>query len=428
MNPPAPWTCPFCALLCDSFGVEAGPPLTLTGSDCPRARHALAAFDGAAARPRVDGRDCELDAALDAAAAVLAASRQPLFGGLGADVAGARALYALACETGAISDPARSAGLIQGLRALQDRGGFSATLAEVRTRADLIVCVTGSPAARYPEFLHRCGIAGPEDERLALLPAEGDLFDTVALLAALVAGRLPAHQAPPELTALSSRLSAARYAVLVYEPGRLPAHGALIIESIQRIVATLNRATRAAALALGGDDGAATVNQVFAWLSGLPLRSRAGPSGLEHEPLCFEAGRLLADGAVDALLWVSSFNPESTPPPTDLPCVVLGHPRMKPGPERVFIPVTTPGIGAAGHLFRTDGVVMLPLHALRDDGLPGVGEVVRRLTQKVRGLAPSPSGAEGRGSNGACAPLDGPKSGGLWPPARRSGWGPAGAQ
>jgi formylmethanofuran dehydrogenase subunit B len=388
----APWTCPFCPLLCDSFGVELGTPgtpLALSGSECPRARSALAAFGGTVAteRPRVDGRDCDLDTALAAAASLLAASRQPLFGGLGTDVAGARALYALACETGAICDPARGPALMHGLRALQDRGGFSTTLAEVRTRADLIVCITGEPTPRYPEFFRRCGVGEPEGARTEILPLHGDLFDSVALLAALVAGRLAVddERVPADLAALSERLHAARYAVLVYESSRLPAHGALIVEAIQRIVATLNRSTRAASLALGGDDGAATVNQVFAWLSGLPLRSRSGPAGLEHEPLCFDAERLLADGAVDMLLWVSSFGPEPAPPPADLPRIVLGHPRMRLLQEaEVFIPVSTPGIGSGGHLFRTDGSVLLPLHPLYDDGLPGVSEVVQRLTEAVR--------------------------------------------
>jgi formylmethanofuran dehydrogenase subunit B len=50
----------------------------------------------------------------------------------------------------------------------------------------------------------------------------------------------------------------------------------------------------------------------------------------------------------------------------------------------VFIPVSTPGIGAGGHLFRTDGSVMLPLRRLYDDGLPSVSDVVRRLTDTVK--------------------------------------------
>jgi len=390
----APWTCPFCPLLCDMFGVEVGAPgtpLKLVGSDCPRARDGLAHFDaaGSKAQPQVDGRDCDLDTALAAAASLLAGSRQPLFGGLGTDVAGARALYALACETGAICDPAQGKALMHGLRALQDRGGFSTTLAEVRTRADLIVCMTEDPAAHYPEFFRRCGAGEREDLAIETLPLHGDLFDSVALIAALVAGRVRADddRVPAELAALSARLKAARYAVLVYESGRLPAQGALIIEAIQRIVATLNRSTRAASLPLGGGDGASTVNQVFAWLSGLPLRSRAGPLGLEHEPLCFDAERLLADGAADTLLWVSSYGPEPAPPSTKVPCIVLGHPAMRlpqGSAQSVFIPVSTPGIGSGGHLFRTDGSVMLPLRPLYGDGLPGVADVVRRLTDTVR--------------------------------------------
>jgi len=46
----------------------------------------------------------------------------------------------------------------------------------------------------------------------------------------------------------------------------------------------------------------------------------------------------------------------------------------------VFIPVATPGLTSAGHLFRTDGTVLMPLHAAYADGLPSVADVVQRLT------------------------------------------------
>jgi formylmethanofuran dehydrogenase subunit B len=420
---PAPWTCPFCPLLCDSFAVKAEPSgarLGLVGSDCARANAALARFGAAPAnaRAQINGRAVETDGAIAAAAALLANSRQPLFGGLGTDVAGARALYRLACETGAICDPANGRALMHGLRSLQDRGAFTTTLAEVRNRADLIVCMTGDPSARLPEFYRRCGLgevgadgtamarhvavlrslpapgdhalptglAGITTEAIAL---HGDLFTTASVLAALVAGRV-VRDAPAPLAALAARLLAARYAVIVWEGAVLPAHGALLAETINAIVGTLNRSTRAAAFPLGGGDGAATVNQVFAWLGGLPLRSRLGPLGLEHEPLRFDAQRLLADGAVDALLWVASFGTEPSPPaPLHLPRVVLAHPDtvLPAGPgDSVFIPVATPGIGSAGHLFRTDGVVLMPLSAVYADTLPTVADVVGRLTLAVQAL------------------------------------------
>ena len=405
------WTCPFCPLLCDGFAVEvaAGQPLSLRGSECPRGRAGLALFDAAplvAAQPSLGGVVCDLDTAIVASAALLGKSYQPLFGGLGTDVAGARALYALAEATGAISDHAEGAELMHAVRAAQDRGGYSTTLAEVRSRADLVVCIGGLPTERHPEFLRRMALL-PGDPRLALIGASvvaadegagagsgavtgadrevdsGPLFDTVARLAALVEERSGVGAAP-ELTALAERLRAAKYAVLVYETARLPRHGALIIEMIQRIVATLNRHTRAAALALGGGGGAATVNESFTWLSGLPLRQRVGPFGLEHEPVLYDAARLIKDGAVDLLLWVSSFSVAPCPPGDGLPRIVIGHPALAHGGAEVFIPVTTPGIGSAGHLFRTDGGVLLPLHALRADGLPTLAEVLGRIVRAMR--------------------------------------------
>jgi formylmethanofuran dehydrogenase subunit B len=348
-----------------------------------------------------------MDEAVAEAARRLATWRQPLFGGLGTDIAGARALYRLAARTGAICDHADGRAMMHGLRAQQDRGQFTATLAEVRARADLVVCIDTDAIARFPEFFNRCEFDGPDGPRTALvflgtpvpdgLPpaleahavhATGDTFDDLQQLAALVA--LQQVRAPhAELAALAARLRAARYAVFVWEPGVLPAHGALWAEALHRLVATLNRHTRAATFALGGGDGAASVNQVFTWLSGLPLRTRAGPDGLEHEPVRFDAQRLVADRAVDGLLWISSFEPARVPPVPDelaLSRIVLGPPAMAQrlvAHDSVFIPVATPGLNGAGHLFRTDGLVVVPLVAARDDGLPGVADVLARIAQRI---------------------------------------------
>ncbi len=413
------WTCPFCLLLCDDLSVrisESGAAWELAHGDCAAARAGLAQFPATPshATPSVDGAPCGLPEAVAAAARLLAASGQPLFGGLGTDVSGARAVYRLASQTGAMCDPAHGTALMHSVRALQDRGGFTTTLAEVRTRADVIVCLGGLPTGDAADFFARCGLGealvpkrhvvvlgGSADDHLGLaamglhegvttesVPLGGDLFATVAMLAGVLARRA-LRNVPAPLAALAERLLTARYAVIVGQTSRFPAHAALLIEAVNRSVATLNLSTRAGAVWLGGGNGAGTVNEVFTWLSGLPLRSRAGPLGLEHEPVCFDAQRLLGDGAVDCLLWVSSFDAACLPPPTQVPLIVLGHPALAASatrPGAVFIPVSTPGIGSAGHLFRADGGAVLPLLPIYRDSLPGLGEVLGSVSQALESL------------------------------------------
>jgi formylmethanofuran dehydrogenase subunit B len=403
-SPSPGWTCPFCSLLCEGWTAPAQ-----AAEACPRARRSLDDHRAAGdlSQASVDGRAMGLDAALDAAAARLAAWRQPLFAGLGTDIAGVRSLYRLAARVGAICDHADGAALMHGLRALQDRGQYTATLAEVRSRADLVVAV-GTAATEYPLFFRRIGIgetaspcrrvvfvgaaAPAELTGVAVdeVPGSGDLFADLQQLAALVGAR-PVRGADPALAALAEALRASSYAVLVWEGARLPAEGALLVEALNRIVGTLNRHTRAATFGLGGSDGGHAVNQTLAWLSGLPSRTRVSPQGLQHEPRGFDTARLLADGAVDGLLWISSFDAARLPPPNRLGCVVLGPPAMAARlrdagalDDAVFVAIATPGLNAAGHLFRLDGPIVLPLDAAdRDAGLPGVAAVLDALAARL---------------------------------------------
>lgn len=368
---------------------QSGPPLSLRSGSCAKLqagldRFAVAAGPAAHALPAcIAGQPAALDDAVAHAAALLRNSRQAVFGGLGTDVAGARALFRLATACGAICDGGDA--LMQSTRALQDRGGFATSMAEVRARADVLLCLGSPPGERYPLFDERCGLQ-PADARWLVLAPGGqaaDFLAPVARLAALLEGRSTAC-APADLSQAAERLQAAEYAVVVIETARLGAQGALLIEMLQRVVASLNRKRRAAALTLGGANGTGTVNAVFTWMSGLPLRTRLAAQGFEHAPLAFDAPRLLVDGDADLLLWLASFGGEAAAPATraGTPRIVIGHPLFASEPADVFIPVATPGIHHAGHLFRTDGVVLMPLHplpGLADAGLPTAEAVLKQL-------------------------------------------------
>lgn len=403
---PPPWTCPFCSLHCDSLALAAQDDgaWRLDGTDCARALAGLGHVPSRAvtSTPLVQGQPATLDEALDAAAALLRGRQAPLVGGWATDILGARALFRLTAALGAVGDHAHGEALTTALRAQQDRGGYTTTLAEVRERADLVLCVGSQPSAHYPEFFRRCAAGEPVNgtpRRIVFLgapvdaalpatitqsqPLAGDLFDTLSLLEALVAKR-PVRQAPEALATLAQQLRDAHYPVLVIETGALPAHGALVIEAVARLVNLMNLTGRAAMISLGGSDGGYSAQQAHTWLSGLPLRTRFGPAGMDHDPVRHSTARLLGNAEADALVWVASITPDDAVPDTALPRVVFGHPAL-PVPEGdvVFIPVATPGIGSGGQLYRSDGTVIVPLHPVIDQALPALPAVVTGLLQRL---------------------------------------------
>ena len=444
------WVCPFCALLCDDVAIRrsADGALDAPNTRCPKLAHALAGYGAADAHASasIDGANACADDALDRAAHLLARARRPLFGGLATDVAGTRALYELAAATGAALDHLHGDALAAAILAQQDRGSFFATLSEVRTRADLVIVFACRPAARYPRFYERAlgdtdlarriVFVGCDADPAAvdyasrandvsvetLLPGV-DAHDTLARWSALVESRSgaakPAGGDAATLAALVERIGAARFTAFVYEPAALPGdHRALLIEALNRIVKAVNRSARAGGVALGGNDGAVTVNQTLTWLSGMPLRTRVakparleGEPPLDHDPYRYRTGRLLARREIDLLLWVASFDPEPLPAALDpdVPAIVLGHPALAGAiaaaqrPATVFVPVATPGIDAGGHLFRVDNTVALPLAAARGIALPSVADVLARVGERIAALAVAAADAPAAAAPGIVA-------------------------
>jgi formylmethanofuran dehydrogenase subunit B len=426
------WTCPFCPLLCDDItAVVRDDEIATPDVDCPRLARGLASFSGstAACKPAIDAQDTDLDSALSRAVEILRNARRPLFGGLSTDVAGARALYPLAAGCGAILDHRHGDAMSASTLALQDRGAFFTTLSEIRARADLIVVVGCQPSLRYPRLYERTlGGAGrtrelsfvgcPVDSAATRVAnasthsmlEHADLHDVLAIWSALADGRAVSAirgdtGMAAALAALAERIGAARYTAIVYEPAAMPGpHAALLIEALSRIVKAVNRTTRAGALALGGDDGALSVNQAVTWLSGFALRTRvsmpvrlADTPPLDHDPYRYRTERLLAEREVDALLWISSFQPEPLPSALDenVPAIVLGHPALSRvlkarAAATVFIPVATPGMDSGGHLFRIDTSVVAPLTAARETGLPTLASIAALLSEALANAGRQP--------------------------------------
>ncbi len=404
-------TCPFCSLLCDDIEVGLDPQgrLATLNPDCPRARAGFgAALAEPPAGPQIGGREASLAQAVTAAAELLGQARAPLVGGLDGDVAALRAALDLAERLRARVDHRHGAGLARQLAVLQHDGWITTTLSEVRNRADLVVVLGGRLFTEAPRFaeriLHGRSMFQRQPELVLLSQSEPPPGITPALQltlapdqlsAALGAVRILLRDGPlpsglaglPQaaLAELAERLQRAEYPVVTWSSAELAddAAGALLA-GLFELLDALGDKRRAVALPLAADASLISALQVCTWRTGFPppLWLRPQP---DYDPGRDAADRLLADGRIDALLWLASLDPAA--PPAGVPAVVLGHPalRVDPAPA-VFIPVAVPGVDQAGQLFRSDGVA-LPLRALRAGRNPAAATVLGAIQAELAGAA-----------------------------------------
>ena len=408
--------CPFCALACDDLtvAVEDGHvSVRERGCDISRDGFERSIPD---ATPLIAGDAVSLDEAVAKAAEILRTSRQPLFAGLAADTAGVRAALLLAERTGGIVDHVGGDGLFRNLRVVQDSGWMTTTLSEVRNHVDFVLIIGPDPTTQLPRFFERC-IGPPQTLYMESRPtppivrlgppsmhpektagiavtelhcAIDRLPEAVGALRCLVNGR-PLHDAAvaglsvTELCRLADQLKAARYGVVTWVAGAFAfANAELLVQSIADLVRDVNQTTRCAALPLAGTDNVIGANQVCTWQSGVPLRTNFASGVPQHDPHIYATSRLLEDGEIDALVWISAFRP-LPPPATDVSTILIGAPGALPARRPgVYVPVGTPGIDHAGEIFRTDSVVALALTKLRTNRFPSVGDVLGRIDRVLR--------------------------------------------
>lgn len=406
--------CPFCALVCDDLATSSrGGVVSLTGKGCALARQRLER-PPAVGVPQVAGAAVTRAKALRAAAGLLRAARSPLIGGMATDVDGAREALALAERTRGIVDHAASQDLLRNLKTLRERGWVLTTFGEVRNRADLLVLVGTTGLDTHPRFFERLlpadeTLFGPLRREVVVvgkglrlrgeaaaglavehLPAPLDALGEVAyaLRALLGAQRLDARRVAglrqDALEALAARLKAARYPVIVWSAALLPAAGAAVtIQAWAELARDLNETGRCVGLPIGAAHGVGGVNQVSTWQTGYPLPVRFTAEGPAHDPQRFAAAQALASGDADLLVWVSGLGAGLAPPNTSVPRIVLSDDPAQAAGADVFLPVGTAGVDHAGRMFRADGVVCLPVRALREALAPSVADTLSALRQAL---------------------------------------------
>lgn len=406
--------CPFCGLVCDDLEIardESGLRVTKNGCD-----KAVAGFerkvDGA--KPQVEGRDVDLETAIRAATDLVRASSLPLYGGLGTDVDGIRAVMALADKSGGVVDHALSEGQYRNFRVLQTRGWIMSTLTEARNRGDVFIVVGSDLHKLHPRFFERIvnvessllsdtpakrtvvfigkgldqsAVKGPRIGEVITLPCDLDrVGEVISALAAEIRGAplmLDSVAGVPlaDIKALAERCQKAAYPVFLWAPPSLAFPNAdLVVSTVSDLVKDLNVKGRAVGLALGGNEGAISAGAVSSWQSGYPLRVSFASGKPDYDFTRYAIAKMLAAGDGDLLVWIASFTPDLGPPATKIPSIVLGTPGVKLAtPPAVFIPIGTPGVDHAGRIIRVDNVVSLPLKNLGRSNLPRAADILAAI-------------------------------------------------
>jgi formylmethanofuran dehydrogenase subunit B len=363
----------------------------------------------------VGGLPSSLEAAVEAAAELLTAARFALVYGLvDSTVEAQREATLIADLLGGILDTAASTAHGASRAAFERLGLLTASLGEVRGRADLIVFWGCDPDRSSPGFVERYAPAraarvrvaidvgtalGPEGvvERL-VVPAEREV-EALLVLRALVRGRRLEPGAadrvglPLEvLRGLAARLRNSAYGVLIYEADPKPENrdperaGAL-----SALVRDANRRGRVRLFGVRMPGNPVGAENVLTWQTGFPGALSFGRGYPRYGPGEFTGEASLSRGDVDAALLVGQdrslrLSPEARETLRRIPTVRLGM-TSPPGGERVFIAVA-PLEATAGCVFRMDGVALRLKPRTEDATLPGEAKVLASIAAAIQARAP----------------------------------------
>lgn len=345
----------------------------------------------------------DLAAAAGAAAALLHRATAPLFYGLSADLAGVRAVMALADRVGGMVDHDGSAALLANMAVARASGWVTATFAEAANRADVILVVGGDPGLRFPRFRERLAAnanplyrerppemlyVGPRgeavDASLAAFVAREEILDALGLLAAFLRGtppkRIPQRSAALPLEAIGARLAAARYGAIVWDVSAFaPGEAEFGVEIIAAMLRGLNVVTRCVGLPLGGSENGIGAMQAALWQSGWPLPVGLTAAAPVHDPRLFCGRRRIAAGEADVLVWIAALARDAPPRSASPLIAIIADDIDLPEPAAVEIRVGIPAVDHAGAIFRSDTVVALPLRPARASARPTVADAAKAI-------------------------------------------------
>ncbi len=421
-------TCTFCGCVCDDMVLT----VDLDQKRITKAKNACvlgkAWFSEHTVENRpfalIDGQEASTAEAVEAAAQILAQARFPMIYGLSDTTNEAqRQAVAIADLLGAnIGTTTEVCHGPSGI-AFQGVGESTATLGEIKNRADLVIYWGGNPAESHPRHFSRYAVTpkgmfipnGKKDRTVVLVDVRrtpstpvADIFIQVKprrdfellwALRALVKGR-QVDPSVEELTGVSlvtmqdlvGRMKKCRYGVLFFGMGLTMTRGRHFNSGALLALATdLNEFTHFVAKPVRGHGNVTGADNVLSWQTGFPFGINFSRGYPRFNPGEFTAVDLLSRGEADAMLVISS-DPGSNFPQAAIeamrriPVIVL-DPKFTHTAElaRVAFTTATYGINTGGTVYRMDDVP-ITLRPAFDSPYPSDEEILTSLKNRLKEL------------------------------------------
>jgi formylmethanofuran dehydrogenase subunit B len=421
-------TCTFCGCVCDDMVLTVDldqKRITKAKNACVLGK-AWFAQHTVENRPfaLMDGREATTEEAVEVAAQILAQARYPMIYGLSDTTCEAqRQAVAIADLLGAnIGTTTEVCHGPSGI-AFQSVGESTATLGEIKNRADLVIYWGGNPAESHPRHFTKYAVTpkgmfipnGKKDRTVVLVDVRrtpsapvADIliqvkprrdFELLWALRALVKGRR-VDPLVEEITGVSlatmqdlvERMKNCRYGVLFFGMGLTMTRGRHFNSGALLALATdLNEFTHFVAKPVRGHGNVTGADNVLSWQTGFPFAINFSRGYPRFNPGEFTAVDLLARGEADALLVISS-DPASNFPQAAIeamrriPVIVL-DPKFSHTAElaRVAFTTATYGINTAGTVYRMDDVP-ITLRPAFDSPYPSDEEVLTQIKNRLKEL------------------------------------------
>jgi formylmethanofuran dehydrogenase subunit B len=364
-------TCLGCGCACDDIDVVTDGGLIV---EARRACPLGAAWFGDGRLPSrclVRGSDVSLETALDEVAELLTGAGAPLVY-LAPELSceAQREGIALADALHAALDSVTSAGARSSVLAAQERGRATATLGEIRNRADVLLFWGVDPAARYPRYWSRyapepTGLFLPDgrgsrvviavDVGAARGPADADRRVTVSpeaevatliALRALISTTARVGNARPESAPwrcareLAPALLDARYAAIVHDAEASTGDDPDRADALIALALALNGPTRCALSTLRAGGNRSGADAVATSQTGYPMAIDFARGYPRYRPYDGSAGARVPIGEADALLVIGA----ASLLPEGLAASFAGLPHALIGPRASESALATGGV------------------------------------------------------------------------------------